>query len=173
MGRRERVTITAHAATDGAPDVTISGSLTSFQVNTRMSYDLGGKRLRQSDDKVEVIVYMLLDPEDARVFRDRNKRREPEVRRLVTSTERSYRATERTLMLLAMPPADVDAGTFRMLTGALPPWLQLPASTTIPDPARCAHNDTAHQGQGFNATGDAVIVLRCRTCGERIEVSFS
>jgi hypothetical protein len=163
-GRRERVTIIAHGATDGAPDVRVQGSLQSFQVNTRMTYDLGGKRMRQSDDKVEVVVYMLLDPDDARIFRDRNKPKP--VQRLITSTDRAYRKTERVLQLLGMPITDVDVPTFVLLTGTLPYWRQLTARAA----SQCKH---AHASivlgivrEHYNGTQE--IAERCVECREII-----
>lgn len=113
-GRRERVTITAHAATDGAPDVTVSGALDSFLVETRQSFGYNGRALDAGE--VSVTIHMRLDPESARIFRDRNRPRR--VHRLITAPERELRDRhQRAVRLVALLDGPLDGVTYYALSG--------------------------------------------------------
>lgn len=126
--RRERVTITAHSDNPNVDSRTIEGRLETFRVDTRDEYvpGPGGKFTRQagaSEMRVELVLY--LDPESARIFRDRNKPKP--VVRLITQRERDYNAALRGMQLLTI---GADDATFELATGQIAPSKRLYSCTT-------------------------------------------
>lgn len=187
-GRRERVTITAHAPTDGrAPDVTVEGRLLSFLVETREEYDvhlhrnsgyeidpktgevgrkLPGASLERKEADVTVTIVMKLDPESARVFRDRNRPRPqptrpalnlgvrnsafsagvasrdvPSAKLLPSQLDRVRRAV-RIVQLIAV---DADWRTIMQATGMIPWQNQIAATSSVEFQWQCQRCGATHR----------------------------
>jgi hypothetical protein len=136
-GRRERITITAHGATDGAPDVTVEGALQTFRMDVQRTYGLSMKQLdtwntefkvtKGEVESVTLTLVLTLDPESARAWQSRGKR--PAPAKLLTLVDPQvpghamrYQRARRVLDCIA---AGASPSVLMLLTGRIPHTHQL------------------------------------------------